>query len=515
MRRLTRTPAHACLALALALAAALSHAQEQDSRPSALPKLENLNSFRQLAGFAPFHLVPPQETTAARGVPVPSEPNAGADITLNLVLQRLDEFAQGVQRYSLFPLDPRKAAIAAAKGIVASLEDPYSHFLDPQDRARFQAAVEGSFGGIGVLFDHKRSGKPAVVYAVLPGSPADQRLQPRDALLAIQEEKGEDRDTRRMNQDELDRSIQGPVGSRVDLLVERSGRRFHMDLECSRIETGNLFSKMLPGNVGYLYISGFRSGTAQSALSRIRQLQAHAGPAGLRRLILDLRFNPGGIVEEAAILAGEFLGGSRVIYSQRTRADQISGYAGYTRKALSYGEFDALPLVLLINQHSASASEIVAGALQDHGRARIVGSSVSHGKGVVQTGIFEWFDRLPAGHPLRGCGLVLSVAHWYTPNGRAIQKDAQGNGGIAPDPGLLVPVDKAQEYKLFRDMFTELNGMQQAPGRPGNPILKLFQKVFVEPDRSPQLAGRTADPVLEKALSLPDQTFGLRQSSQY
>lgn len=307
------------------------------------------------------------------------------------------------------PVDQKRLVEGAIEGVVAKL-DPHSAYLPPEDYAIFQADTEGRFGGVGVEVDF--SDEWVTVIAPIEGSPAERAgIRPGDRIVAIDHIA-----VRGKSPADLVRRMRGPSGTKVLLTVRRAGRDKYLYFTLTRevIDVASVASKLLVGGVGYLRIKAFQLGTHTELLSHLGTLRKNAG-GNLKGVILDLRNNPGGLVNEAAQVADEFLTGG-VVFTTRRRGKVVDEV-----RALPGGALRSGPVVVLVNEYTASSAELVSGALQDHRRASVVGAP-TFGKGSVQSIV-----DLPG-----GAGLRLTTLRYYTPNGRAIQAQ-----GVQPD--VIVP----------------------------------------------------------------------------
>lgn len=389
---------------------------------------------------------------------------------------------------------------AAIRGMLAAL-DPHSSYLTPREYADLRQEQESEFFGIGVTI-HQRRGRVYVI-SVIPGTPADRAgLRYGDAILAVDGQSAQGWSTQ-----EVARRVRGERGTAVELTIERAGetapRTFRITRAPIPLPTIRTAFVIRPG-VGYIGLTGgFQSTTTDELDEHLRRLKAQ----GITALLLDLRGNPGGLLDQAVGVASRFLRpGETIVY--------IRGRARERRFKAESERVETMPLVVLINRASASASEIVAGALQDHDRAVIVGET-SFGKGLVQTVI-------PL---LRGTAgaLTLSTARYYTPSGRLIQRDYRhisaydyrlgrshensrrpaartdggrrvyGGGGIEPDISVPVRPDPLRQ-RLFWAVFEfaryAVNG--KIPG---------FEHLRVERPSEPvspkDLLIEVSDPVIE------------------
>ncbi len=288
----------------------------------------------------------------------------------------------------------------AVQGMLRELGDPYTVFLSGDRLERLNENTTGRYAGLGVQID-VRDGWITVV-APLPDSPAERAgIQTGDRIVEV-----EGRSTEGWSNDEAQRELRGPRGTRVSIMVERPGlesllpfRLTRADIQVHAVRRADL----LPGQVGYLDIDVFSEHTASELAEEIRRMRKR----GARSLILDLRRNPGGLLEQGVAVSDLFLNPGQEIVSMRGRAyGATRDFADDDRQP-----WPDMPLVVLVDEGSASASEIVAGALQDHDRALILGET-TFGKGSAQS-VFA----MPEGGALK-----LTTARWFTPAGRSIQK---------------------------------------------------------------------------------------------
>jgi carboxyl-terminal processing protease len=326
-----------------------------------------------------------------------SSPYAPFDQLARVLVLVENEYVEPAQRSKIIE--------GAIKGMVAEL-DPHSAYMNAEEFALFQSDTEGSFGGIGVEVDVRD--ELVTVIAPMDGSPAARAgIRSGDQILAIN---GTPMRGERI--DKIVTSMRGPVGTKVRVTLRRPGvaEPLVIDLVREQIRVSSVVAKRLERNVGYVRLKQFQAGTHDELLRAAGKLRAESKEP-LAGILLDMRFNPGGLVDEAEAVADEFLS-SGVIYSTRHHGKILS-----EAKATYGGAFASLPVVALVNEYSASSAELVAGALQDSRRATIVGA-VTFGKGSVQT-----IYGLPG-----GAGLRLTTMRYYTPSGRSIQAE-----GIRPD----------------------------------------------------------------------------------
>ncbi|MBI4087420.1 MAG: S41 family peptidase [Candidatus Liptonbacteria bacterium] len=295
----------------------------------------------------------------------------------------------------------------AVSGLVGSLKDPYSQFLPPSDSKKFQEDVQGNFGGIGAELGIKKDA--LVVIAPLKDTPASKvGLLAGDQIVKINATS-----TEGMMIEEAVRLIRGPVGTEVGLTIFREGWEKPKDLTITRatIMIPTLDAKTIStpaGNITHLELHSFNS----NASFLFHREMSKAIAAGSKGLVLDLRNDPGGFLQVAVDLAGWFVPRGSLVVSEKGRNDEGQDFRTVGNEALLH-----FPVVVLINKGSASASEILAGALRDIQKIKLVGET-SFGKGSVQQ-LQDLSD---------GSSIKITVAHWVLPSGRILDSD-----GLEPD----------------------------------------------------------------------------------
>lgn len=303
----------------------------------------------------------------------------------------------------------------AVKGMVNSLGDPHSIYMDPKMYKEFMIETEGSFGGVGIVLGAKD--KVLTVISPIEGTPGEKAgIKSGDEIVKI-----DGQDTKGLALDEAVSKIRGPEGTKVTLTIHRGQETKDYTLTRSNIQIKTVSGKMLPDNVGYIRISMFNENTGSDLAKKYQELEKE----GMKAIVLDLRDNPGGLLDESVKVANKFV----------PKGPVVSVITRDGRRDTSTSNLEAVkyPCAVLINGGSASASEIVAGAVQDTGAGTLVGTK-SYGKGSVQT-----LMRLDKDDAIK-----LTIAKYYTPKDRSI------NGiGIEPDVKVELPehVQPGQEVK--------------------------------------------------------------------
>jgi carboxyl-terminal processing protease len=309
----------------------------------------------------------------------------------------------------------------AINGMMQSLGDPHSTYMTPQEYTDANSQLAGSYAGIGAYVD--TSSKLLTITKPIPGSPAEKAgLQAGDQIIAV-----DGTDVTSLDSETVRQKVLGPEGSTVKLTIQRPGQTAPFDVQITRatIVVPSVTSKMLANNIAYIQISTFGDTTASDLHKQLSALMAQ-NPKGL---ILDLRDNGGGYLDTAISVASEFIP-SGVIVSEKSGTGTLTPYNA-TPGGLATNK--SLPMIVLVNAYSASASEIVSGALQDTGRAKLLGVT-TYGKGSVQ----NWVPLSNNQGAVR-----VTIARWLTPKGRTIDKK-----GLTPD--IVVPMT-ADDIKANRD----------------------------------------------------------------
>jgi carboxyl-terminal processing protease len=314
-----------------------------------------------------------------------------------------------------------KESYEAIRGMLASLDDPYTRFLDPREFKEMQIDTSGELSGVGIQLSLDKDTKELVVVSPIEGSPASRAgVMPKDVIVSI-----DGKSTKGMSTEDAVKLIRGQAGTTVNLQLRRDGKLVEAPLVRARIELHAVDSQVNTSadgtKIGYIRLKQFNANAAQDMAEALKKLEAQ----NVQGYVLDLRSNPGGLLMASVAIARQLID-EGVIVSTKTR-DGIQDTKRANGRALTQR-----PLVVLVNEGSASASEILSGALQDNHRAVVVGEK-TFGKGLVQSvrGLSD------------GSGMTVTIAKYLTPNGRDIHKH-----GIDPDVRAKLTAQEAQKLRL-------------------------------------------------------------------
>ena len=367
-----------------------------------------------LAAAEPASSTPPQ-AAPAQSAPTksPSAPKTAAEDSLPLDdLRVFVEVFHKVKRDYVETVSDRKLLENAIRGMLEGL-DPHSAYLDETAYSELQEGTMGEFGGLGIEI----GAEDGLIKIISPidDTPASRAgIQAGDTIIRL-----DGTPVRGMTINDAVKKMRGEVGSPIELTLMREGTAQPIELRLvrDRIKIRSVRSRTLEPGLGYLRISAFQANTGDDFVAELAKLKA--GKGGLKGLILDLRNNPGGVLGAAVAVSDAFLDAGRIVYTEGRVADARMSFDAKPPDLL-----EGAPLVVLINEGSASASEIVAGALQDRGRAVLMGRK-SFGKGSVQT-ILPMNDK---------SAIKITTARYFTPSGRSIQAQ-----GVEPD----IVIDKVE-----------------------------------------------------------------------
>ena len=322
----------------------------------------------------------------------------------------------------------------ALTGMVRGL-DEFSDFIVKKDMKPMQEETRGEFGGVGMRLDASKKDH-LIVTTPMPNTPAYKAgIEPGDELIQI-----DDKLVKDITNDEAVESLRGIVGTTVKVKIERTSKDGKKEqktftLRRAKIVPHVIYSKMLDNEIGYIYVQDFSGHTTPDFQKALQDLTKQ----NMKALVLDLRFNPGGLLDSAVDMVKMFVGENKlIVYTKGRNPEYFKEY-----KSVAKAKYEDLPIVLLVNELSASGSEIVAGALQDHKRAFLIGAR-TFGKGSVQQ-----IMNLEG-----GAGLRLTVARYYTPLGRMIHKNFKAKnpdetGGILPDMEVKFDLNTSRKANLY------------------------------------------------------------------
>ena len=330
-------------------------------------------------------------------------------------------------------LDPNKLFYGAISGMVAAVGDPYTVFLPPEQQKSTRDELNGSFDGVGIQLGFNDTKPPRlVVIAPLEGTPAKQAgIKPQDIIIKI-----DDKDTSGMSLPEAVQLIRGPKGTQITLTIFRDGdldtKSFTLKRDTIVVKSVEVSFKQTQNkkDIAVIKLSRFGERTNDEWTQGVSEI-LQKNPAGI---VLDVRNNPGGYLEGAVFIASEFLEGGDVVLQENNEGQRT------LFKVSRAGKLTKIPMIVLINKGSASASEIVAGALEDRKRARLLGEK-SFGKGTIQE----------AQNLAGDTGIHITVAKWLTPNGRWVNETQ----GFEPDVKIGMDKEDATKY-LQLDKALEL-----------------------------------------------------------
>lgn len=320
-------------------------------------------------------------------------------------LNKITDIINIIQQRFVGKKSPSKQELyeAAMTGIVNGLDDPYSEYLTKKDLENFTEDLDGEYVGVGMSID-KRKDAPLVVVSPFIGSPAAKAgIKIGDKIIKI-----DGKDILPLNANETVNMLKGKQGTKVEVEIVREGKKdpFKVTLIRDNIKLEMVESRMLENKIGYVSLLKFGNHTGEEIRKHVEDLQTQ----GMKGLILDLRSNPGGSLKESQDISSLFITQDLVVYLKYKNGQETK----YNRTMKNLGNF---PMIVLVNGGSASASEIVTGALKDYKRATIIGQK-TFGKGIVQ-------EVMPLND---GDALKLTIAQYFTPNGNYIHEK-----GIEPD----------------------------------------------------------------------------------
>ncbi|EOS54076.1 S41 family peptidase [Paenibacillus barengoltzii] len=364
-------------------------------------------------------------------------------------IKKIETALQLVQKNYVEDVDTNKLIDGAIDGMMNALEDPFSSYMAPDTAQQFSEQIEGSFTGIGAEVSMENGN--VVVVSPIKGSPAEKAgIQPKDILLSVNGESFEG-----LSLNEAVAKIRGPKGTVAKVKVKRAGVANTLEFEIVRddIALETVYAEMKDGKIGVITVTEFSLNTADRFKKELENLEKQ----GMKGLIIDVRNNPGGVLDVVEAMSEQFVPAGKAIV-------QIEDKYKRRQQSVSKGSGKSYPVAVLTNKGSASASEILAGALQESAGAKLVGET-TYGKGTVQSSYSQEMGD--------GSLLKITIAKWLTPNGEWIHKK-----GIKPDVEvsqpdyfMVAPINKEKTYKYdmlgedIKSAQTMLDGLGYNPVR--------------------------------------------------
>ncbi|MFO7295893.1 MAG: S41 family peptidase [Caldicoprobacter sp.] len=328
--------------------------------------------------------------------------------------QLLEEVRQTIEKDYIEEPDKDKLLVGAIKGMAAALEDPYTSYFTAEEYKEFIVQTQGSYAGIGLMVTVDEEDNLITVVRAFKDSPAAKAgIQQGDKIIRV-----EDMDVSGSELEKAVSMMKGEPGTKVNITILRDGKELNFTLERAIIEIPDLEYRMLDSDIGYIWLYQFDENSPKNFKNAIEDLKGQ----GMKGLILDLRGNPGGLLQACTEIADMLLPEGLIVYSENRQ--------GIGEKYYSDKEYLGIPLVVLVNEYSASASEVLSGAIQDYGVGTIIGKT-TFGKGLVQ-GLRGPFKD--------GSALKITIAKYFTPKGRDIHQK-----GVVPD----IEVDLSEEAKNY------------------------------------------------------------------
>lgn len=364
-------------------------------------------------------------------------------------IQKIETALDLVKNNYVEGADEQKLIDGAIDGMMNALGDPFSSYMGPEVAQQFSEQIEGSFTGIGAEVSMENGN--VTVVSPIKGSPAEKAgIKPKDILLSVNGESFEG-----LSLNEAVAKIRGPKGTEAKIKVKRAGSATTLEYTIIRddIALESIYARMEEGKIGVIEITEFSQNTAE----RFKQELANLEKQGMKGLVIDVRNNPGGVLDKVVDISQQFVPKGKAIVQVEDKNKQ-------REKQMSQGKGKDYPVAVVTNKGSASASEILAGALQESADALLIGET-TYGKGTVQTAFEEEFGD--------GSLLKVTIAKWLTPDGDWIHKK-----GIEPDIAVaqpdyfsVAPINKEKSFKYdmlgddIKSAQTMLKGLGYDPGR--------------------------------------------------
>ena len=362
---------------------------------------------------------PSAESVITSGEPT-AAPTEDTGDTVTISREEYEKYRKFSEVYDLYDManqafyqetDPEKMVEYAARGVLAGLDDPYTFYYNPEEFEEMWKDDEGNYVGIGVLISSNMSTQICTISRVFKGSPAEEAgVQRGDILYKV----GDDLFVTASNLQEAVDIMRGVPGTDVDVTFLRNGEEITFTITRKEINVNQIESKMIDSEIGYIALYEFAGNCDKEFETALNQLVSQ----GAKAIIIDLRDNPGGWVDQAQHIADLFMDEGELCYLKYR--DGLEHHEDYPTKN---GKVD-VQLTLLINENSASSSEILTGALRDCANASVVGVK-SFGKGIIQ-GVYPIGDK--------GAGFQMTIAQYFTPSGQAVHKE-----GITPEYIVELP----------------------------------------------------------------------------
>lgn len=349
--------------------------------------------------------------------------NSSSQVDINT---KLTKYKNLIDKYFLGEVDESKLEEGAIKGYIEALDDKYSEYISKEDMEDYKADIMGNFVGIGIYMIENKEKDRIEVVSPIKDSPAEKAgIQPGDLIVKVdgEEYKAEDMTV-------ASTKIKGKEGTKVKIEILRGDKTLEFEIERATINTNPLTAEVLENNIGYIGITSFGENTASDFKSKYEELSSK----NIKSLIIDLRNNGGGLVTEATTI---------IDYIADKGSTELITIDKHNNEKTTKSYIDPIinmPIVVLVNKNTASASEIVAGALRDLGKAKIVGTT-TYGKGVIQE-----FLTLED-----GTGLKLTTEEYFTPNRTKINKV-----GIEPDEKVELPETVNEKLVVEKTQDTQL-----------------------------------------------------------
>ena len=355
-------------------------------------------------------------------------PNLVSDTNSNGSIEsKLSELKQKLNQKYLGEIDLQKLQDGAAKGYVAALEDPYTQYFTKEEWEDFKIDALGNYYGVGIYLTNNIEDNTITIVSPVKGTPAEAAgILPGDIILKV-----DDVSYTGEQLNEASSKIKGPDGTKVKLQIKRKDEILDFEIERKHIKLNHVEGEVLSNNIGYIQIASFDEGCAEEFEEKYNELKNK----NIKSLIIDLRNNPGGLLQESLDIADFIVPKGKDVLITVDKSG---------KKEIDKSKKDpiiTIPIVVLVNENSASASEILCGALKDNGCATVIGTK-TYGKGVIQQ-VFPMED---------GSAIKITIEEYYTPANNKINKV-----GITPDIEIDLPDDLKNTLSIPRDKDVQLN----------------------------------------------------------